>query len=227
MTELVTRYQKVRARIAAAAAKSSRAADDIALLAVSKKKSVEDIIQVAECGQRDFGENYLQEALEKITKLNTLDLCWHFIGPIQSNKTRAIAEHFDWAHSVDRLKIAKRLSEQRPNELPPLNICLQVNIDEEDSKSGFHPDEVGNAAEQIATLPNLNVRGLMAIPNPALNTCQAFSKMKALSDNIKNKNIAPHWNTLSMGMSSDLEAAIEHGASMVRIGSDIFGPRAT
>lgn len=225
MTELIDRYKHVRTRIAEACSLNGRNPDSVQLLAVSKKKSVNAITQVANIGQHDFGENYLQESLEKIEALKELGLTWHFIGPIQSNKTRSIAEHFSWVHSVDRVKIAKRLSEQRPSELPPLNICLQINIDKEESKSGFLAEEIEDVVSEIAKLPMVSLRGLMAIPNPELDTEQAFTKIETLFNTIKSQYICPQWDTLSMGMSADLELAIAHGATIVRIGSDIFGPR--
>lgn len=175
---------------------------------------------------RDFGENYLQEALVKIEALRGLDICWHFIGPMQSNKTRPIAEHFDWVHSVDRAKIARRLSEQRPTNLPPLQICLQVNVSDEASKSGVKLEELPPLVQAVRALPNLVLRGLMAIPevsnNPEVQR-SAFSKLHDAL--VELQALAPTMDTLSMGMSADLEAAIAEGATMVRVGTDIFGPR--
>ena len=171
----------------------------------------------------DFGENYLQEALEKQTQLADLPLIWHFIGPIQSNKTRPIAEHFDWVHSVDRLKIAQRLSEQRPAHLPALNICLQVNVSGEQSKSGCSPEELTALARAVVALPNLRLRGLMAIPEPTDDVAAqhaAFARLRQLRD-----ELALNLDTLSMGMSHDLEAAIAEGATWVRIGTALFGAR--
>src|SRR5690554_1367384 len=164
---LADKYSAVRRQITLACENASRGPDSVSLLAVSKTRSADEVRELSRCGQRAFGENYLQEALDKIEALSDLGLEWHFIGPIQSNKTRPIAEHFDWVHSVDRLKIATRLSEQRPPELPPLNICLQVNISGEDSKSGVALDELAALSKEVATLPGLRLRGLMAIPAPA------------------------------------------------------------
>lgn len=181
---------------------------------------------MADAGMRRFGENYLQEALEKIAALQELDLEWHFIGPIQSNKTRPIAEHFDWVHSVDRLKLARRLSEQRPAGLPPLNICLQVNVSGEQSKSGITLQELPALAQEVATLPRLRLRGLMAIPAPAAGLeaqRQPFRQMRFALEQLIAEGL--ELDTLSMGMSGDLEAAIAEGATLVRIGTALFGPR--
>lgn len=197
----------------------------ITLIAVSKKKPGTDIRAAFASGQTDFGENYLQEALEKQQELADLPLTWHFIGPIQSNKTRAIAENFHWVHSVDRLKIARRLAEQRPDQLPPLNICLQVNIDNEASKSGLHADEVADVIHTISSLDNINLRGLMAIPQPRDDMTPAFRKVAELFHAMKRQFSLPQWDTLSMGMSADLEQAIAEGANMIRVGTDIFGAR--
>lgn len=193
------------------------------LLAVSKTQPAEAIREAFDAGLRDFGENYLQEALEKQADLADLPLRWHFIGPIQSNKTKAIAEHFDWVHSVDRLKIAQRLSEQRPDALGPLNICIQVNVSGEASKSGCSPEAVAALAETIATLPRLRLRGLMTIPAPTENPVeqrQAFARLRRLKE-----TLGADLDTLSMGMSQDLEAAIAEGATWVRIGTALFGAR--
>ncbi len=198
----------------------------ITLVAVSKKHPAAAISEAYACGQRDFGENYLQEAQEKIAALPMADIVWHFIGPIQSNKTRAIAENFCWAHTVDRLKIARRLSEQRPEGLPPLNICLQVNIDDEANKAGVTPDALHELVNAVATLPNLNLRGLMCIPHKDQSqNGSAFQRMRALFDTLPTQIDLPQWDTLSMGMSGDLEEAIANGSTLVRIGTDIFGPR--
>lgn len=217
---------KLRQRVRLSAEKSQRKECDIRILAASKTRDANTVKAASELGLRDFGENYLQEALVKIEQLQGLDICWHFIGPIQSNKTRLIAEHFDWVHSVDRAKIARRLSEQRPAQLPPLQVCLQVNVSNEASKSGVSLDDLPPLVEAVAALPNLVLRGLMAIPEASDDTdvqrC-AFHKLHtALTDM---QALAPTLDTLSMGMSGDLEAAIAEGATMVRIGTDIFGPR--
>ena len=213
-------------RVRLAEAKYQRISHSCELLAVSKTRPAEALEQAYQLGLRAFGENYLQEALEKIQTLETLDISWHFIGPIQSNKTRAIAEKFDWVHSVERLKIARRLSEQRPEGLAPLNICLQVNISGEDSKSGAKPEELPALVAAVSELPRLKLRGLMAIPAPCPDPDlqrAPFARLKALLDQLQLDN--PALDTLSMGMSSDLEAAIAEGATLVRVGTDIFGPR--
>lgn len=218
---------KVTARIRMACKEALRNCDAVHLIAVSKTQPAEKLREVYGAGQRAFGENYLQEALIKQTQLADLtEIEWHFIGPIQSNKTRAIAEHFQWVHSVDRFKIAERLSQQRPIHLPPLNICLQVNVDAEASKSGVSSDEVIELAHQVANLPNLYLRGLMAIPAPRIDQSQqraAFAKVRDLWAQLSSEGLA--LDSLSMGMSGDLEAAILEGATHVRVGTDIFGAR--
>ena len=223
MSTIAENIAKVGARIREAAQASQRNFADIGLLAVSKTKPADAIREAHAAGVCDFGENYLQEALEKQTQLADLPLIWHFIGPIQSNKTRPIAEHFDWVHSVDRLKIAQRLSEQRPAHLPALNICLQVNVSAEDSKSGCSPEELTALAQAVVALPNLRLRGLMAIPEPTDDVAAqhaAFARLRQLRD-----ELALNLDTLSMGMSHDLEAAIAEGATWVRIGTALFGAR--
>jgi hypothetical protein len=190
----------------------------VQLIAVSKTRSADDIQGAVDAGQLHFGENYLQEALEKINTLQGQNLIWHFIGPIQSNKTSKIVENFNWVHSVERVKIAKRLSDQRPESLGDLNILLQVNIDQESTKSGFLLEEIQGVAPQIENLPNICLRGFMCIPSQA-NPAQSFSKMANLLAKY------PKMDTLSMGMSQDLELAVENGATFVRIGTDIFGKR--
>ncbi|MBY6186368.1 YggS family pyridoxal phosphate-dependent enzyme [Marinobacter hydrocarbonoclasticus] len=225
MSTIAERLNEAQARIDAAAARAGRS-DAITLLAVSKTKPAEMIRDAYLAGARDFGENYLQEGLDKIQQLKTLDIRWHFIGPLQSNKTRSVAEHFDWIHSVDRLKIAQRLSEQRPSGMAPLNVCIQVNISGEQSKSGVGPDALTELAAQIAGLPGLRLRGLMAIPAPEADEArqhQALAEMKQLFDALKAEH--PGLDTLSMGMSGDLEAAVAEGSTMVRIGTAIFGTR--
>ncbi len=224
--QIIERYRQVQERIAQACIESDRPAESVQLLAVSKTKPIEDIKILAEYGQRAFGENYVQEALEKIEVLPELE--WHFIGPIQSNKTKHIAAHFNWVHSVDRLKIAQRLNDQRPDDLPPLNILLEVNISGEASKAGLSREEVMQVAKQIALLPKLHLRGLMAIPQKAESFTEQrkpFAAMQRLLKQLQNQH--PDWrlDTLSMGMSADLEAAIAEGATIVRIGTDIFGTR--
>lgn len=223
MSTIAENIAKVGARIREAAQASQRNFADIGLLAVSKTKPADAIRETHAAGLRDFGENYLQEALEKQAALSDLPLIWHFIGPIQSNKTRPIAEHFDWVHSVDRLKIAQRLSDQRPAHLAPLNICLQVNVSGEDSKSGCSPEELPELAQAITALPNLKLRGLMAIPEPTDDVAAqhaAFARLRQLRD-----DLGLQLDTLSMGMSHDLEAAIAEGATWVRIGTALFGAR--
>jgi pyridoxal phosphate enzyme (YggS family) len=220
---------KIRARIQTATNLVNRDSDEICLLAVSKTRSAEDVAAAAACGIFSFGENYLQEASTKIQALEQLTLEWHFIGPLQSNKTRSVAENFAWVHSVDRLKIAQRLNDQRPTSLGPLNICLQVNIDEEPSKSGLMLDEVKQVALTMGKLPNLRLRGLMAIPKSRQGLQaqrEPFRKLRLLRDeiNIELDN-SQKLDTLSMGMSDDIEAAIYEGATIVRVGTGVFGPR--
>ncbi|MGK0500660.1 MAG: pyridoxal phosphate enzyme (YggS family) [Oceanicoccus sp.] len=214
----------VRDRIANAEKKFCREADSVQLMAVSKTRSAEMIRQAQQEGIVHIGENYLQEALDKQQQLTDLDLQWHFIGPIQSNKTRAIAQHFDWVHSVDRLKIAQRLNDQRPSELPPLNICLQVNISDEHRKAGMLVSELTELADAVSRLPALRLRGLMAIPKATQDVQlqrQAFASLREAATALPQQI-----DTLSMGMSADMEAAIAEGATIVRVGTDIFGPRA-
>lgn len=223
---LTKTLQAVVQRINAAITRYSREPDSVTLLAVSKTRSADELRALAALGIHRFGENYLQEALDKMAELSELPLEWHFIGPIQSNKTRNIAEQFDWVHSVDRLKIAQRLSEQRPSAMPPLNICLQVNISEETSKSGVRPDELPELARQVRQLPNLRLRGLMTIPAPASTfdiQRRPFHVLRLAMERLNAEGMA--LDTLSMGMSDDLEAAIAEGATIVRIGSALFGPR--
>jgi len=210
----------------AAAAEAGRTASDVTLLAVSKTFAPDAIREAYHAGQIHFAESYVQEALNKIVALQDLPIEWHFIGPIQSNKTRAIAEHFAWVHSVDRLKIAERLSGQRPTHLPPLQVCLQVNISEEASKCGMPPGEVAQLAMQVAHLPHLDLRGLMAVPAPNNNVSAqraAFAQLRELRDQLRQQGLP--LDTLSMGMSHDFPAAIAEGATMVRIGTAIFGNR--
>ena len=217
---------KLRQRIRLSAKKYDRWESDILLLAVSKTRPADDIRAAHRFGISDFGESYLQEALVKIETLADLPLTWHFIGPIQSNKTRPIAEHFTWVHSVDRLKIARRLNDQRPAGLPPLQVCVQANISGEANKSGAAEQELRPLAEAIAELPRLSLRGLMAIPAAAGDEAQqraAFAHLRHLFEALQ-KDL-PGLDTLSMGMSADLEAAIAEGSTIVRIGTDLFGPR--
>lgn len=226
MTAIDYNLQAVRRAIELAAQTAGRPLRDIVLLAVSKTFAADDVRQAYAAGQHVFGESYLQEALDKIEALRDLAIEWHFIGPIQSNKTRAIAENFSWVHSVDRLKIAERLSAQRPENMPPLNVCLQVNVSGEGSKSGVAPGETLQLARQIAALPRLRLRGLMAIPAPARDPDvqrKPFAQLRELLQQLNAQGLA--LDTLSMGMSQDMQAAILEGATMVRIGSAIFGSR--
>lgn len=227
MTQTKNALQCVLSRINEATRQANRPIDSAQLLAVSKTWPADAIRQLASQGQQQFGENYLQEALEKIQALDDLALTWHFIGPIQSNKSRDIAEHFDWVHSVDRLKIARRLSTQRPASLAPLNICLQVNIDNEDTKSGVQPHELAALASAVDQLDQLNLRGIMVIPKATEDKAkqqEAFQRAYTLFTQLQSQY--PALDTLSMGMSADLETAIQQGSTLVRIGTDLFGDRA-
>jgi pyridoxal phosphate enzyme (YggS family) len=226
MDTIENRLQAVKSRIAAACAAAGRNPRDIILVAVGKTFPAESLRTAHAAGQRDFGENQVQEALAKIDELADLGLVWHFIGPVQSNKTRAVAERFAWVHSVDRLKIAERLSEQRPAALPPLQVCVQVNVSGEASKSGVAPLEVATLAHAVARLPRLRLRGLMTIPEPTNDMALArrrFETVRDLQAGLVREGL--RLDALSMGMSDDLEAAIAAGATMVRVGSAIFGPR--
>lgn len=226
MDTIDANLQAVKARIEAAAKQCGRNANDIELLAVSKTFGADAVRSAHAAGQRAFGENYVQEAVEKIATLSGLPLTWHFIGPIQSNKTRQIAENFDWVHSIDRLKIAERLAAARPATRAPLQVCIQVNIGDETSKSGIAPTEALGLAHAIAKLPQLNLRGLMTIP-PASSDISVqrsyFAQLRRLRDNIALQDCP--LDTLSMGMSGDIEAAIAEGSTMVRVGTAIFGSR--
>jgi len=226
MTTIASNLQAVRAAIKKAAACAGRSADDVSLLAVSKTFTESAIRDAYRSGQTRFAESYVREALDKIAALHDLPIEWHYIGPIQSNKTRAIAEHFAWVHSVDRLSIAERLSAQRPAQLPPLQVCLQVNISSEVSKSGASPDQLSALAHAIAKLPGLKLRGLMAIPAPVDDIAaqrQPFERLHELLNQLNREGL--QLDTLSMGMSQDFVAAIAEGATIVRIGSAIFGAR--
>lgn len=223
MSTIADNIALVSSRIRAAALAAHRDEHSVQLLAVSKTKPADAVREAHAAGLRDFGENYLQEALGKQLELTDLPLIWHFIGPIQSNKTRAIAEHFDWVHSVDRLKIAQRLSEQRPADLPPLNICIQVNVSGEASKSGCTPTDLPALAHAISELPHLKLRGLMAIPEPTEDRAAQDAAFAAVQSLQASLNLP--LDTLSMGMSHDLESAIAQGATWVRIGTALFGAR--
>ena len=221
------RLQVVKSRIDAARTASDGYARDIVLVAISKGHGATALREAYGAGQRDFGESYLQEALDKMAALVDLPIRWHFVGPIQSNKTRAIAEHFDWVHSVDRFKVAQRLSAQRPADMPALNVCVQVNVSGEASKSGIAPEDVAELARAVAALPHLRLRGLMAIPEPTQDcdlTRRRFASLVQMRDTLQQQGIS--LDTLSMGMSDDFEIAISAGSTMVRIGTAIFGPRA-
>ncbi len=226
MSSIAENLKNVGQQINQAAQLAHRLPEEVTLLAVSKTRTADELRILYQEGQRHFGENYLQESLDKIAALTDLEINWHFIGPIQSNKTRAIAEHFDWVQSVDRFKIAKRLSEQRPPSLPPLNICLQINISLETSKSGCLPHEAEALLNQIAALPHITVRGLMAIPeatDDVIKQRTSLAQMRALFSTLQKQH--PKMDTLSMGMSADMQIAIQEGATMVRIGTALFGPR--
>ena len=240
MTMIVRNLQHVRDQITTGCVAAGRNPAEVYLLAVSKKFGPDAVITAVEGGQRAFGENYIAEGVEKILALRDWQatqtdvlaspLQWHCIGPVQSNKTRLVAEHFDWVQSVDRLKIAQRLSEQRPPHLAPLQICLQVNIDGGENKSGVAPAELAALAVAVARLPHLVLRGLMTIPEPAAHfqaACAVHAKAKALFDQINRSGLLPApMDTLSMGMTADLEAAIHSGSTMLRVGTAIFGSRA-
>lgn len=226
MTTISANLQAVKARIRSACTAAGRDPAAVSLLAVSKTWPTADVRVAAACGQRAFGESYVQEAVAKIAELAGAGLEWHFIGPIQSNKTRPIAEHFDWVHGIDRLKVAERLSEQRPAGLPPLQVCVQVNVSGEASKSGVAPAEAPALCRAVAALPKLRLRGLMAIPEPTDDPALArarFRTLREIRDQLNGDGL--RLDTLSMGMSDDMEAAIMEGATLVRVGTAIFGKR--
>ncbi len=226
MNNIEKNLRHIEDRISAAARACGRDPGSVSLLAVSKKKPATDIRKAYASGQRAFGENYLQEALQKMQELEDLEICWHFIGAIQSNKTRSIAEAFDWAHCIDRAKIARRLSEQRPPNLEPLNVCIQVNLDHEESKAGIDLAELPELARTIATLPGIRLRGLMSIPAPREDVSaqrEAFARLATALQFLQQQGI--DCDTLSMGMTGDMDAAIAEGSTLVRIGTAIFGER--
>ncbi|WP_100639246.1 YggS family pyridoxal phosphate-dependent enzyme [Marinobacter salexigens] len=230
MSSIADNLGSVTRRIQKATLQAGRKPGSVSLLAVSKTRSAQELREAVSAGQLAFGESYLQEALDKIAELRDLTaIDWHFIGPVQSNKTRQIASAFSWVHSVDRLKVARRLSEQRETGLPPLNICLQVNINNEPSKSGCRPDELPELASQVSQLPGLRLRGLMAIPDPGQTESALKESFRNLANLLKELQLrypeAGPLDTLSMGMSGDLETAIAEGATCVRIGTAIFGER--
>lgn len=224
MSALARQFAAVRQQIAAAEQAADRPAGSVLLLAVSKTKPVAQLAEAYRLGQRHFGENYLQEALSKQQQMAAFNISWHFIGPIQSNKTKPIASHFDWVHSVDRLKIAERLSEQRPDYLPPLNICLQVNISAEATKSGVSLEQLPQLVQQVAGLPRLRLRGVMAIPEPESDYQRQREPYRRLHQAVTGLEIKT-LDTFSYGMSGDLEAAVAEGATLVRIGTALFGAR--
>lgn len=224
--QLSNNIAKLFERVRRSAEKCQFGTGIVNVVAVSKTRSASDIRAAHACGLTDFGENYLQEALPKINALQDLPLVWHFVGPIQSNKTAAIAAHFDWVHSIDRSRVARRLNEQRPGQLPPLQVCLQVNISREGSKSGVSPKELPQLVDTVLELPRLKLRGLMAIPAADANSRQqqqAFRQMREAL--VQLRTLVPDADTLSMGMSDDLEVAIMEGATLIRVGTAIFGPR--
>jgi len=226
MLEIKNNLQIIRLRMEKACKAAGRDPTSVRLLAVSKTFPAQAVAQAHAAGQIDFGENYIQEGVEKIQALAHLPLVWHCIGPIQSNKTRLVAEHFDWVHSVDRLKIAQRLSEQRPPERGPLQVCIQVNVDGGPTKAGVPPEQAAELARQIATLPGLRLRGIMSIPEPAPDFASALAvhqRSLALYESLQAQGF--DLDTMSLGMSADLEAAIHAGSTMVRVGSAIFGAR--
>ncbi len=226
MTTIASRLQAVKARISEAARAAGRPPGEINLVAVSKTFPPQAIAEAWAAGQSAFGENYAKEGIEKIAALSGLPLEWHYIGPIQSNKTKPIAENFDWVHGIDRAKIAERLSASRPDNMPPLQVCIQVNVSNEASKSGVEPDAVFGLAQTIMRLPRLRLRGLMAIPEPTPDSAlqrSRFRMLREIRDDLLRRGVA--LDTLSMGMSDDLEAAIAEGATLVRVGRSIFGER--
>lgn len=229
MSDIARNLAQIKAKISAAALRCGRSSEEVTLLAVSKTKPASDIEQAIAAGQRAFGENYVQEGVEKIrhfADLGVSGLEWHFIGPLQSNKSRLVAEHFDWCHTVDRLRIATRLSDQRPKEMPPLNVLIQINISDEHSKSGIPLAALAELADQIAELPGLTLRGLMAIPAPESSYERQFAVAQQMAVAFSAlKHRYPHVDTLSLGMSDDMDAAIAAGSTMVRIGTAIFGAR--
>ncbi len=223
---LAQRLQEVRARMARAAQAAGRNAQSVTLLAVSKAQPPQAVAAAADLGLREFGESYLNEALEKIAALQDRELTWHFVGRLQANKTRPIAEHFAWVHALDRLRIAERLAAQRPFHAPPLNVCLQVNLGAETSKGGVPPEEAGALAQAVAALPRLKLRGLMCLPPPETDPARQrhwFGELRRLQAALNARGA--QLDTLSMGMSDDFEAAIAEGSTLVRLGTVLFGPR--
>lgn len=224
--KIAAKLAQIRNEISTAEKRFCRAEGSVCLLAVSKTRSVDEIVTAINVGQRHFGENYCQEAIEKIEAIDRPDLIWHFIGPVQSNKTRQIASHFDWVHTVDRIKIARRLDEMRPDNATPLNICVQVNISEEDNKSGISIDEVADFIKALDQFKRLKVRGLMSLPAPTNNFDEQRNPFSILNEKLQDLSQSrPDLDTLSIGTTQDMEAAIAEGATIVRIGTAIFGPR--
>ncbi len=226
MIRVTENFRKIQDLLAKAAVDAGRAPEEIRLLAVSKTKSVEAVLEAYAAGQRDFGENFVQEGLEKIAAVGKKDAIWHFIGHLQANKTKAVAAHFQWVHTIDRLKIARRLSEQRPDDAGPLDVCIEVNIDEEASKSGVSPSEVADLAAAVAELPRLRLRGLMCLPairEGFEEQRQPFARLREIRDSLNESGLS--MDTLSMGMTADYAAAIHEGSTIVRIGTAIFGAR--
>ena len=226
MIRVTENLRKIRDLLAETAENAGRSRDSVKLLAVSKKQPVTAILEAVSAGQRDFGENQVQEGIDKITEIADPEITWHFIGHLQTNKTRPVAEHFSWVHSVDRLKVARRLSEQRPESLGDLNVCVQVNVDDEASKSGASLDEAADLAAAIVDLPRLSLRGLMCLPairEDFEEQRQPFRRLRELGDQLRSAGMPI--DTLSMGMSDDYRAAIYEGSTIVRIGTAVFGPR--
>jgi pyridoxal phosphate enzyme (YggS family) len=230
MSAIGETLQLVQFRLQQACERAGRAPHEVRLLAVSKTFDADAVHEAWRAGQREFGENYIQEGVDKIARLRELvpdgGLVWHCIGPVQSNKTRLVAEHFDWLHTVDRLKIAQRLNEQRPAHLPPLNVCIQVNIDAGETKSGAAPQDVLALAQAVQALPRLRLRGLMTIPDPVDDMLPVHRRARVVFEGLQRTLAQPDFDTLSMGMSGDLDAAVQAGSTMVRVGSAIFGTRA-
>ncbi|MFM2073872.1 MAG: hypothetical protein RJB34_177 [Pseudomonadota bacterium] len=229
MNPIAKSLRVVQDRLRRVLEEAARAPGSVRLLAVSKTFDAEAVHQAWLAGQPEFGENYIQEGVDKIVRLRVLEpnggLVWHCIGPVQSNKTRLVAEHFDWVHTVDRLKIAQRLNEQRPAHLPPLSVCVQVNIDGGDTKSGVAPSEALGLAQAVRELPRLRLRGLMTIPDPSDDMLAVHTRARVLFENLQRALALPEFDTLSMGMSADMESAVQAGSTMVRVGSAIFGTR--
>ncbi|WP_100643061.1 YggS family pyridoxal phosphate-dependent enzyme [Alteromonas facilis] len=227
MQTIADRLESAHKLIAQATHDAHRPANSVKLLAVSKTKPVSDLRQAYDAGQRLFGENYVQEGIEKIQQMRSFtDIEWHFIGPLQSNKTKAVAEHFDWVQSIDRLKIARRLSEQRPHDMAPLNVCIQINIDDEETKSGVLASDVKDFAQEIADYGQLRLRGVMAIPSASSSGAQQIASFRAMQNIFDDlKATYSSIDTLSIGMSNDASLAIQHGSTMVRLGTAIFGSR--